>query len=996
MISETYIKLKNIKINVFLTIIIFILLIFANFTLILNVKASDHSSNEEKLSFSIDLTFEEPTFSDSFIDNKIFTNIEMNNCHLTTNIGHPSLPFYPVKFLVPYGYNVENIDVDHSQQSVISCDLISKPISPVQNEYITSSDGDEVSFIMNEDVYNSNTPVNSFIFTNENIDFCRGFAVLSVNLYPTVYIPKTGDLSFYSEMSVSIDFCKGSVFSSSGVEYDSSLLRMKQGDIDVISSIVVNPEMVNSYPTPVSNTNDFSIMGGEDSTVSLPCNPSYSYDYIIVTNNDLKDTSGYPYEWSDLISHRQSLDGLSGVIVTIEEIDACSAYQSSNPIFDDSAAHLREFVKDAYQNWGLEYILLGGTWETSNSNRQIVPCRIFTVNNLGAYYDTMASDLYFSNLDGDWYESTTSVWGGGKNGENDKLSEVAVGRFPVWDAAMVSNAVQKVIWYDNCNDEDWLKSCGFLGGDLHWDVTSKEYMEELRIGDGAWGDGNVGFEEWNTVHPSYALDTSGRYYEADYPSESDAVNAWKSAINNNELCLISHVDHGSRTNTMSMGTGSSLSNSHFFLGASHACMSGRYHGGSSGASTFTSSWDDRGAYAVILNTGYGYGSASSTYGSSHYQLKMWWDYYFGVAQTNFDIWRLGDAMKHTKDRFSAFTDQSTTRCYVWYSWNLFADPAQQIRIGQSGPVNNPPYKPYNPSPNDKSSNVPISTLLSWSGGDPDQGDTVVYDVFFGTDSTPDNSELVSSGQTGTYYNPPVDLNYLTKYYWQIVAHDNHGNEKQGDVWDFITIDEPINNNPPYKPNYLAPANGGSNQDVNVDLAWSGGDPDTGDRVTYDVYLGTSNNPPRVKIDHRFSTFDPGVLEEDTKYYWQIVARDSYGDTTTGDTWSFTTAQGQTGIDISITTFNNGDFTFNLKNDGQDTQYDVEWDISITGAIFGRIDISDSGIIGSINSQESKELSIDYNEIGLDFLNIKISATINGIEYNKEAIGLILGRSILVF
>jgi hypothetical protein len=102
------------------------------------------------------------------------------------------------------------------------------------------------------------------------------------------------------------------------------------------------------------------------------------------------------------------------------------------------------------------------------------------------------------------------------------------------------------------------------------------------------------------------------------------------------------------------------------------------------------------------------------------------------------------------------------------------------------PLNSPPYPPSNPSPGDDDINVSIATDLIWVGGDPDVGDTVRYDVYFGTTSVP---LKVASNQSFTTYNLGV-LAYSTQYFWYIVSWDSHGSSTKGELWSFTTQSEP--------------------------------------------------------------------------------------------------------------------------------------------------------------------------------------------------------------
>jgi len=206
---------------------------------------------------------------------------------------------------------------------------------------------------------------------------------------------------------------------------------------------------------------------------------------------------------------------------------------------------------------------------------------------------------------------------------------------------------------------------------------------------------------------------------------------------------------------------------------------------------------------------------------------------------------------------------------------------------ETPPENNPPNPPSDPGPEDDATDVDINADLSWTGGDPDVGDTVTYDVYFGTSSPPSS---VVSGQSGTSYDPGV-MNYNTQYYWKIVAWDNHGEDAEGPVWSFTTEAPPPGNNPPYTPFDPDPFDGAIDVGLNVDLSWSGGDPDPGDTVTYDVYFDTTSPPPLVVSGQSGTTYDPGTMNYETRCYWQIVSWDNHGASTEGPVWSFTTESG---------------------------------------------------------------------------------------------------------
>ena len=96
--------------------------------------------------------------------------------------------------------------------------------------------------------------------------------------------------------------------------------------------------------------------------------------------------------------------------------------------------------------------------------------------------------------------------------------------------------------------------------------------------------------------------------------------------------------------------------------------------------------------------------------------------------------------------------------------------------------NRPPNAPINPSPANNESDIDIYADLTWTGGDPDDGDNVCYNVYFGITSPP---PIVSYFQTDTIYNPDT-MTYGQNYYWQIVSWDNHGEFNESSIWEFTT------------------------------------------------------------------------------------------------------------------------------------------------------------------------------------------------------------------
>jgi len=119
----------------------------------------------------------------------------------------------------------------------------------------------------------------------------------------------------------------------------------------------------------------------------------------------------------------------------------------------------------------------------------------------------------------------------------------------------------------------------------------------------------------------------------------------------------------------------------------------------------------------------------------------------------------------------------------------------------------------------------------------------------------------------------------------LAVYDDEGNFGEASVTINVVM-----NDPPNKPINPFPGDGVTGVFVKAIPSWLGGDLD-GDTVTYDVYLEAGNSAPVVLVCDDTPLTDcvpPADLLLSTQYYWQVVAKDSQGETTFGDIWTFST------------------------------------------------------------------------------------------------------------
>ena len=216
-------------------------------------------------------------------------------------------------------------------------------------------------------------------------------------------------------------------------------------------------------------------------------------------------------------------------------------------------------------------------------------------------------------------------------------------------------------------------------------------------------------------------------------------------------------------------------------------------------------------------------------------------------------------------------DANTTYYWMIIAWDIVGNsasgPIWNFTTGQQ--MNENPYEPYNPSPEDGATNVDVNTNLRWNGGDPD-GDPVTYDIYFSISYPP---QQVASNHTSNVYDPGT-LDFKTTYYWKIVAWDNHSARTSGPIWSFTTSNQI--NRPPIRPliesvfgilvpnrpyEYNFTSNDPDNDDVFFYVDWGDG--------TFEDWIGPYFSGETITINHTWPA-------KTMIYQIKAKAKDTYG------------------------------------------------------------------------------------------------------------------------
>ena len=604
------------------------------------ITAAEIEMTEEKI--ILEYVFGQPTVSQT----GEYDLVHIEGLEQYQRTGAPIVPIYPVKVLVPQGKKVTTTIVvllDTHELPGIYC------LPPAQKPHPLSHQGMMEITHPNSAIYDQITSWPGINYEELGTQSKRGYQLFSANLFPLQFIPATGKISYTSKLRLEIDLAKA----QSG-----NLLKSSDEIKTELARTIDNPSMLEWYPSEDSSEDKL------DGMAPLP--GGGPYQYVIITNEALKSASG-PWNFQALRDAKIGC-GIGATIVTTEWIYA--NYDGTRPDgASDNQTRIRNFLIDAYQEWGTEYALLGGT-------NGIVPARKFWVDSTlipaDMYYGCVDPEDCTFDYDSDGYygEPTDGVGGG----EVDLYAEIYVGRAAVENATELKNFIKKTLTYD-LTQNDYLPFITMLGEYLGFGGVSqyaKDSMEQIRLGGYYDSYFTYGFE--NHLNEIFIdFDTSTNLYDKDsiWPKETliDLMNAGTHVFN--------HLGHANYTYDMKLYTPdlSYLTNTDYFFVYSQGCMPGGFDTTNCFAEVITSM--EHGAFAVVMNARYGYGRYSSTDGPSQRFDRQFWD-----AVLDEDMPELGRANQDSKEDNLWDINGDKIR-WCCYELNLFGDPEQKFRFSQS-------------------------------------------------------------------------------------------------------------------------------------------------------------------------------------------------------------------------------------------------------------------------------------------------------------------------
>ncbi len=573
-----------------------------------------------------------------------FSTVSIEGCLEVGLPGEPVLPAYGMSILLPQGEDVVRVWVEAADAIEVSLD---SPLECAQRQYPLSQEGPYQQTAPDAGIYGSPEPFPAQRIFNAGTETFRGYNIAFLRLYPAVYVAADNALLFTPRLTVVVETRPSSEALTRSLK---TFRGGRETDMMMLGRMVGNITEALTYEAR-----------SMPATLGSIVDPADTYPYVIITNSTLESTF-------ENLKDLKDQQGYKTKIVLVADI-------TSNYSGDDTQMKIRNFILDAYQNWGTEFVLFGG-------DEEIIPHRGLYADAGGTVDSDIAADLYYMALDGNWNTDGDSRWG--EPAEADLVPEVSSGRAAVSTVAQANYFVNKMIKYQTAPVTGQIENA-LMVGELLWDdpTWGADYKDEIKDGAGTHGYTTVGFPGNITVSTLYDRDLDP--YEWDKTDLIPLLNGGEHIVNHLGHC---NTTYGLRmvNSDVASFTNDGVSNTYnviYSQGCYAASFDNRTSSGTYGDDCIAEylTMSQYACVAFVGNTRYGWGAHSSTRGASQYYDRQFFDAMFGE---NLTIIGLADVDSRVDN--IPFIDATGPGRWVYYELVVLGDPAMDIWTGVPGTV----------------------------------------------------------------------------------------------------------------------------------------------------------------------------------------------------------------------------------------------------------------------------------------------------------------------
>lgn len=367
-----------------------------------------------------------------------YDNIEVKDLEQYTEEGLPALPSKRLRYVLPQGAEVSNLEIFYSDTTIYTGLYNIFPQQPA--EYYWNPE-ETTTLVKNDSIYslNQSYPAEGVRIVSQGEEF--GYNIVTIEVTPFIYNPITKVLCV-RDIEYTLNYTQGTIPTRQPKMSQSRFKKIQS----LVKATIENKEDIEEYAPAVIITDQMQnaalvttqTRGGLKSIANatpLQFLGEATPEYIVITCDSLIPA------FSKLIEWRKDL-GYRTIVKSVESI--YEEYNTGSKIHS-----IKTYLDECYKNWGTLYVLFGGDID-------IIPSQL----KIGAYSLLFAYDYFFT----------------------EKGNSHLFSRIPAQNSQEARTIIDKIITYEKGNFynpsyiDNYLAIAAHMGSGIH--VRNKYYHKK--------------------------------------------------------------------------------------------------------------------------------------------------------------------------------------------------------------------------------------------------------------------------------------------------------------------------------------------------------------------------------------------------------------------------------------------------------------------------------------------------------------------------------------